>query len=86
VKSTAGRMATWHVCSQAVDAFIKKVEGEETEYPNLMDGLKAQLIAEAAVESPSTNQPKKSNTGTGIGLHSLIQSIRCNKTGRKFYD
>ena len=71
---------------QAMDAFIKKVEGEQTEYSTLMDGLKAEMIVEAAVESPSTNQPKKSNTATGIGLHSLIQSVRCNKTRRKFYD
>jgi len=44
---------------QALDAFIKKVEGEETEYPTLMDGLKAQMIAEAAVESLQTNMPVK---------------------------
>ena len=42
---------------QALDAFIRKVEGEETEYPNLMDGLKAQIIAEAAYESLKTNKP-----------------------------
>ena len=34
---------------QALDAFIKAVQGEETEYPTLMDGLKAQMIAEAAI-------------------------------------
>jgi len=44
---------------QALDAFIKNVEGEETEYPTLMDGLKAQMIAEAAVESLQTNMPVK---------------------------
>ena len=41
----------------ALDAFIKALEGEETEYPNLMDGLKAQMIAEAAIESLRTNMP-----------------------------
>ena len=44
---------------QALDAFIKALEGEETEYPNLMDGLKAQMIAEAAIESLQTNMPVK---------------------------
>ena len=44
---------------QALDAFIKAIEGEETEYPNLMDGLKAQMIAEAAIESLQTNMPVK---------------------------
>jgi len=46
---------------QALDAFIKALEGEETEYPNLMDGLKAQMIAEAAIESLQTNMPVKIN-------------------------
>jgi len=46
---------------QAPDAFIKAIEGEETEYPNLMDGLKAQMIAEAAIESLQTNMPVKIN-------------------------
>ena len=46
---------------QALDAFIKALEGEETEYPNLMDGLKAQMIAEAAIESLQTNVPVKIN-------------------------
>ena len=41
----------------ALDAFIRKVEGEEIEYPTLMDGLKAQMIAEAAIESLRTNMP-----------------------------
>jgi myo-inositol 2-dehydrogenase/D-chiro-inositol 1-dehydrogenase len=44
---------------QALDAFIRKVEGEETEYPTLMDGLKAQMIAEAALESLRINMPVK---------------------------
>ena len=39
----------------------KLMEGEETEYPNLMDGLKAQMIAEAAIESLQTNMPVKIN-------------------------
>jgi myo-inositol 2-dehydrogenase / D-chiro-inositol 1-dehydrogenase len=42
---------------QALDAFIKAVQGEVTDYPTLMDGLKAQLIAEAAYESLKTNKP-----------------------------
>jgi myo-inositol 2-dehydrogenase/D-chiro-inositol 1-dehydrogenase len=42
---------------QALDAFIKAVQGESTEYPTLMDGLKAQMIAEAAYESLKTNKP-----------------------------
>ena len=41
----------------ALDAFIKTVQGEATEYPTLMDGLKAQMIAEAAYESLKTNKP-----------------------------
>ena len=44
---------------QALDAFIRAVEGEATEYPTLIDGLKAQMIAEAAIESLRTNQPVK---------------------------
>lgn len=43
----------------ALDAFIKAVEGEETAYPTLLDGLQAQMIAEAAIESLQTNQPVK---------------------------
>src|SRR6266702_6193252 len=35
----------------ALDTFISTLEGEETTYPSLMDGLRAQMIAEAAVES-----------------------------------
>ena len=42
---------------QALDAFIRAVQGEAIEYPNLMDGLKAQMIAEAAYESLKTNKP-----------------------------
>jgi myo-inositol 2-dehydrogenase / D-chiro-inositol 1-dehydrogenase len=42
---------------QALDAFIGAVQGEAIEYPTLMDGLKAQLIAEAAYESLKTNKP-----------------------------
>ena len=42
---------------QALDAFIRAVQGEATEYPTLMDGLKAQMIAEAASESLKTNKP-----------------------------
>ena len=44
---------------QALDALIRAIEGEKVEYPTLIDGLKAQMIAEAAVESLRTNQPVK---------------------------
>ena len=44
---------------EALDAFIKAVQGEKAEYPNLLDGLMAQVIAEAAVESLKTNRPVK---------------------------
>jgi myo-inositol 2-dehydrogenase/D-chiro-inositol 1-dehydrogenase len=42
---------------EALDAFIRALQGEATEYPTLMDGLKAQMIAEAAYESLKTNKP-----------------------------
>ena len=41
----------------ALDAFIAAVEGQETAYPSLLDGLRAHLIVEAAVESLQTHQP-----------------------------
>jgi len=44
---------------QALDALIRVMEGEEMEYPTLIDGLKAQIIAEAAVESLHKNRPVK---------------------------
>jgi myo-inositol 2-dehydrogenase / D-chiro-inositol 1-dehydrogenase len=44
---------------EALDAFIKAVQGEKTEYPTLWDGWMAQVIAEAAVDSLKTNQPVK---------------------------
>ena len=44
---------------EALDAFIKAVQGEKTEYPTLWDGLMAQVIAEAAIDSLKTNQPVK---------------------------
>jgi len=43
----------------ALDAFISALEGKEIAYPSLMDGLRAQTIAEAAVESLHTNRPVK---------------------------
>ena len=43
----------------ALDAFVSTLEGNETSYPSLMDGLRAQMIAEAAVESLHKNQPVK---------------------------
>jgi myo-inositol 2-dehydrogenase / D-chiro-inositol 1-dehydrogenase len=42
---------------RALDALIKVMEGEQIEYPTLIDGLKAQMIAEAAIESLRVNQP-----------------------------
>ena len=44
---------------EALDAFIKAVHGEKTEYPTLWDGLMAQVIAEAALDSMKTNEPVK---------------------------
>lgn len=42
----------------AVEAFAAALEGRAgAEYPTLMDGLRAQMIAEAAVESLKRNQP-----------------------------
>ncbi|HEY7125748.1 MAG TPA: inositol 2-dehydrogenase [Ktedonobacterales bacterium] len=43
----------------ALDAFISTVEGKKVAYPSLMDGLRAQIIAEAALESLQANQPVK---------------------------
>lgn len=43
----------------ALDAFISALEGKESSYPSLMDGLRAQMIAEAAVASLQTNRPVK---------------------------
>jgi myo-inositol 2-dehydrogenase/D-chiro-inositol 1-dehydrogenase len=43
----------------ALDAFVSSLEGQEADYPTLMDGLRAQMIAEAAVESLHKNQPVK---------------------------
>jgi myo-inositol 2-dehydrogenase/D-chiro-inositol 1-dehydrogenase len=44
---------------QALDAFVRAIQGEAVQYPTLRDGLMAQLIAEAAVESLHTNRPVK---------------------------
>lgn len=41
----------------ALDAFISVIDGQEVVYPSLIDGLRAQMIAEAAVTSLQTNQP-----------------------------
>ncbi|HEX5689586.1 MAG TPA: inositol 2-dehydrogenase [Roseiflexaceae bacterium] len=41
----------------ALDAFVGATEGKATDYPSLLDGLRAQLIAEAATESFRTNRP-----------------------------
>ncbi len=41
----------------ALDAFISSLEGKPTPYPNLRDGLTAQLIAEAAVDRCAPTSP-----------------------------
>lgn len=41
----------------ALDTFVRALEGEEVDYPGLDDGLRAQLIAEAAVVSLQSNKP-----------------------------
>src|SRR5579875_307796 len=43
----------------ALDTFISAIEGQDVAYPSLLDGLRAQLIAEAALESLHTNRPVK---------------------------
>lgn len=43
----------------ALDAFVRSLEGEDIAYPDLMDGLRAQMIAEAAVKSLKSNQAVK---------------------------
>jgi len=43
----------------ALDALVRTIEGQQIPYPNLMDGLRAQMIAEAAVESLHSHQPVK---------------------------
>lgn len=41
----------------AFDAFVEVVEGRRTAYPSLADGVRAQLIAEAAVASLHAHRP-----------------------------
>jgi myo-inositol 2-dehydrogenase/D-chiro-inositol 1-dehydrogenase len=43
----------------ALDAFVAAVEGQRVAYPSLLDGLRAQQIAEAAVESLRADRPVK---------------------------
>ena len=43
----------------ALDAFVRALEGEPSDYPTLLDGLRAQMIADAAVESLHKNAPVK---------------------------
>ena len=45
----------------ALDAFVRALEGKEADYPTLMDGMAAQSIADAAVESLHKHQPVKIN-------------------------
>ena len=40
-----------------MNAFVRDVEAGVPLQPDLADGLRAQLIAEAAVESLATNRP-----------------------------
>jgi myo-inositol 2-dehydrogenase/D-chiro-inositol 1-dehydrogenase len=59
---SAGLHAGWFERMQpsfglALDAFITSLEGTPTAYPTLRDGLTAQLIAEAAVQSLHSNKP-----------------------------
>ncbi|MBK8049562.1 MAG: Gfo/Idh/MocA family oxidoreductase [Anaerolineales bacterium] len=48
----------------AVDAFASSLEGKAADYPTLIDGLRAQMIAEAAIESLHANKPVKINYWT----------------------
>ena len=41
----------------ALDAFVRHLNGEEVDLPSLDDGLKAQIIADAATRSLQTGQP-----------------------------
>jgi myo-inositol 2-dehydrogenase / D-chiro-inositol 1-dehydrogenase len=43
--------------THAIDAFVCAIEGRDVLYPTLADGLRAQIVAEAAVESLRTNRP-----------------------------
>jgi myo-inositol 2-dehydrogenase / D-chiro-inositol 1-dehydrogenase len=43
----------------ALDALVRSLEGEKIAYPNLGDGLQAQLVAEAAVKSLKSGLPVK---------------------------
>ena len=45
----------------AVDAFVRHLNGEQVALPTLEDGLKAQLIADAATSSLRTGQPVRIN-------------------------
>jgi myo-inositol 2-dehydrogenase/D-chiro-inositol 1-dehydrogenase len=42
-----------------LDAFVTALEGGDAPYPTLLDGLRAQQIAEAAVESLRSNRPAR---------------------------
>jgi myo-inositol 2-dehydrogenase/D-chiro-inositol 1-dehydrogenase len=58
--------ATYH---DALDAFVRHLEGETAavELPSLDDGLKAQLIADAATESLRTGQPVRIDVDQAVG-------------------
>ena len=43
----------------ALDAFVRNIQGEKTTIPGLKDGLRAQIIADAAAESLKTGKPVK---------------------------
>jgi len=44
---------------QALDAFVRHLNGENVIIPSLEDGLKAQVIADTATESLKTGKPMK---------------------------
>ena len=61
---SAGLHAGWYermqpTFGQALDALVRSLEGEPTPYPGLLDGLRAQMIAEAATKSLHSGQPVK---------------------------
>ena len=63
-KTSSGLHAGWFERMEptfglALDAFVRSLEGEKVAYPTLADGLRAQLIAEAAVKSLTSGLPVK---------------------------
>jgi myo-inositol 2-dehydrogenase/D-chiro-inositol 1-dehydrogenase len=56
--------ATYH---DALDAFVRHLQGEQVDLPSLDDGLKAQLIADAATRSLQTGQPVRIDVAAEAG-------------------